>query len=174
MMFKEDSHRGGKNVLAIPDNITDLLGLQAGSLERAFQEGQVFQNHHCPCRLSLDVKHIELYRSDGYTDKFIKILKFKGTFYTKMLSLDNTLQRFLDHKRQIFISSEYEPEKMDTAQIEGCFSSTPATRLTGTGRRRPQLSQEDAEEKIIDIDELPPRTSGGVSAGCRSPSCWLW
>ena len=25
MMLKDDSHRGGKNVLAIPDNITDLL-----------------------------------------------------------------------------------------------------------------------------------------------------
>jgi hypothetical protein len=37
----------------------------------------------------IGVKQIEIVRSDGLKDKDIKILKFKGNFFSKMFSLSN-------------------------------------------------------------------------------------
>lgn len=92
MMLKDDSHRGGRNVLTIPDNITDLLpnwDYKQEVWRERNKRGKSAKTipHLSDC--SVDVKQIELFRSDGFDQKFIKILKFRGNFFTKMLSLEN-------------------------------------------------------------------------------------
>lgn len=41
----------------------------------------------------IDVKQIEVVRSDGLKEKDIKILKFKGSFFSKIFSLSNDSDR---------------------------------------------------------------------------------
>jgi hypothetical protein len=48
----------------------------------------------------IDVKQIEIVRSDGLKQKDIKILKFKGSFFSKMLSLSNESDRL---QREMYV-----------------------------------------------------------------------
>lgn len=48
----------------------------------------------------IDVKQIEIVRSDGLKKKDIKILKFKGSFFSKMLSLSNESDRL---QREMYV-----------------------------------------------------------------------
>ena len=94
ILLKDNSRRtsNANSMLAIPDNITDLLPNWDFRLESWRDYNKYGRSVRTIPQLNediLEIKEISLYRSDGGSTKFIKILKVKASSFGQMLSIDN-------------------------------------------------------------------------------------
>lgn len=113
------------DMLAIPDHINDLLPNWDFRLEEwrtNASRGKSLKSIGNMNEFKYEVRQIELIRSDGLTNRYIKVLKFKGDYFVRMFSIDNesykesnTIQQYLDYQKSdrsdLF-------NKMDSAQLE--------------------------------------------------------
>jgi hypothetical protein len=91
-MLKDGTRRKMNDMLAIPDHINDLLpnwDFKHEEWRVNAGRGKSLKSISNMNEFKYEVRQIELIRSDGLMNKYIKVLKFKGDYFVRMFSIDN-------------------------------------------------------------------------------------
>ena len=98
MLLKDQTQRKAANsIFVIPDNVNDLLPDWDYRQEILLTENEIkrksIRSSKTLTKLvdnssKIDIKEINVSRSDGLENKYIKVLKCRANFYGKMMSMD--------------------------------------------------------------------------------------
>ena len=85
-----------------------------GSKKKIMKSSKTFANLN-ESNHNVDIKEVTIARSDGLENKFIKILRCRANYFSKMMSIENedypesnTMQKYLEKKKESMMSSEPE------------------------------------------------------------------